>query len=29
MIRIVSAMSYVENGVKANMTDVISGWNLL
>lgn len=29
MIRIVSAMSRVENGVDADMNDVISGWNLL
>lgn len=29
MIRIVAAMSYVENGVEADMPDVIAGWNLL
>ena len=29
MIRIVAAMSYVENGVEADMSDVIAGWELL
>lgn len=29
MIRIVAAMSYVENGVEADMSDVIRGWELL
>ena len=29
MIRIVAAMSYVENGVEADMPDVITGWILL
>lgn len=29
MIRIVAAMSYVENGVEADMADVIKGWELL
>ena len=29
MIRIVAAMSFVENGVEAKMSDVIQGWELL
>lgn len=29
MIRVVSAMSYVENGREAEMSDVIRGWELL
>ena len=29
MIRIVAGMSKVENGVEADMLDVIAGWNLL
>ncbi len=29
MIRIVSAMSRVENGIDADMVDIIDGWNLL
>lgn len=29
MIRIVAAMSFVENGVEADMSDVIAGWELL
>lgn len=29
MIRIVAAMSFVENGLEAVMSDVISGWELL
>lgn len=29
MIRIVSAMSYVENGVEADMVDVMDGWEAL
>ena len=29
MIRIVAAMSKVENGREADMSDVIAGWNLL
>lgn len=29
MIRIVAAMSFVENGVEADMSDVIAGWKLL
>lgn len=29
MIRIIAAMSYVENGRDAVMSDVIAGWNLL
>ena len=29
MIRIVAGMSKVENGVEADMSDVIAGWNLL
>ena len=29
MIRIVAAMSYVENGQPAKMEDVIAGWELL
>ena len=29
MIRIVAAMSYVENGREAEMSDVIRGWELL
>ena len=29
MIRIVAGMSRVENGVDADMSDVINGWNLL
>lgn len=29
MIRIVAAMSRVENSAEANMVDVIAGWNLL
>ncbi len=29
MIRIVAAMSRIENGVKADMSDVIAGWDLL
>lgn len=29
MIRVIAAMSYVENGVEADMSDVIAGWNLL
>lgn len=29
MIRIVAGMSKVENGVEADMPDVIDGWNLL
>lgn len=29
MIRIVAGMSRVENGVDADMSDVIAGWNLL
>lgn len=29
MIRIVAAMSYVENGVEADMSDVIAGWESL
>ena len=29
MTRIVAAMSYVENGVEADMADVIAGWELL
>lgn len=29
MIRIVASMSKVENGVEADMSDVIAGWNLL
>ena len=29
MIRIVAGMSKVENGVEADMSDVIDGWNLL
>lgn len=29
MIRVIAAMSYVENGVEADMSDVITGWNLL
>lgn len=29
MIRIVAAMSYVENGVEADMSDLIAGWELL
>ena len=29
MIRIVAAMSFVENGVEAQMSDVIQGWELL
>lgn len=28
MIRIVSAISYVENGIEADMADVIKGWEL-
>ena len=28
MVKIVSAMSFVENGLKANLTDVISGWEM-
>ena len=29
MIRIVAAMSRVENGIDADMVDIIDGWNLL
>lgn len=29
MIRIVAAMSFVENGVEAKMSDVIQGWEML
>lgn len=29
MIRIVAGMSKVENGIEADMSDVIAGWNLL
>ena len=29
MIRIVAGMSKVENGVEADMSDVITGWSLL
>lgn len=29
MIRIVAAMSRIENGIEADMSDVIAGWNLL
>ena len=29
MIRIVAAMSFVENGVEADMSDVIAGWESL
>lgn len=29
MVRIVAAMSYVENGIEAEMGDVIKGWELL
>lgn len=29
MVRIVAAMSYVENGVEADMVDVIDGWEAL
>ena len=29
MVRIVAAMSFVENGVEAQMSDVIRGWELL
>lgn len=29
MVRIVAVMSYVENGVEADMSDVIRGWELL
>lgn len=29
MIRIVSAMSRVENGIDADIVDIIDGWNLL
>lgn len=29
MIRIVSAMSRVENGIDTDMVDIIDGWNLL
>lgn len=29
MVRIVAAMSFVENGVEADMSDVIAGWELL
>ena len=29
MVRIVAAMSFVENGVEAKMSDVIQGWELL
>lgn len=29
MIRIVAGMSRVENGIEADMSDVIAGWNLL
>lgn len=29
MIRIVAGMSKVENGLEADMSDVIAGWNLL
>ena len=29
MTRIVAAMSYVENGIEAEMGDVIAGWELL
>lgn len=29
MIRVIAAMSYVENGIEADMSDVIAGWNLL
>jgi hypothetical protein len=29
LISIVAAMSYVENGVPANMTDVKKGWELI
>ena len=29
MIRIVAGMSKVENGMEADMSDVINGWNLL
>lgn len=29
MIRIVAAMSYVENGIEAEMVDVIDGWEAL
>lgn len=29
MIRIVAAMSRIENGMEADMSDVIAGWNLL
>lgn len=29
MIRIVAGMSRVENGLEADMSDVIAGWNLL
>lgn len=28
MVKIVSAMSFVENGLKANQTDVMSGWEM-
>lgn len=28
MVRIVSAMSFVENGLKANQADVMSGWEM-
>lgn len=28
MVKIVSAMSFVENGLKANLADVISGWEM-
>ena len=29
MVRIVAAMSFVENGVEADMSDVVRGWELL
>lgn len=29
MIQIVAAMSRIENGIEADMSDVIAGWNLL
>ena len=28
MVKIVSAMCFVENGLKANQTDVMSGWEM-